>query len=321
MSSHLPRESDPRPLRKSARIERLKARLAYGALWTRTGGCRNRRISVMMRLRNEAEFVEPAVRSLVPVVDEVVLIDNLSTDGTAAAMRRLKSTFPDTVATYRYDHDVARVGSETWKLATEPISRRSPRLLSNYYNWCLQRCTGPYVLKWDGDMIALDSFRRELQGWRSGGSPVLVMQGLNVHHGLEHVIVERIADRASLLEGLEVPGLPRWVTRLTYDYPEPRLFPKLFARYSAEILWTQTLHSPFWLGDAKRRYARTLQQPSFLHLKFCKRDPLANYSSDLAAVIAANIERGRRLEAEHREELIRWGLVRRSPDSTRSYSQ
>jgi glycosyltransferase involved in cell wall biosynthesis len=275
----------------------------------------------MMRLRNEEEFLEAAVRSLASKVDEFVLIDNLSTDGTPDVMRRLKSTFPTRIATYRYDHDVARVGSETWKLATQPVKRRSPRLLSNYYNWCLQRCNGPYVLKWDGDMIALDSLRRELQSWKSGGRPVMVMQGLNVHRGFENVVVEKSADRASLLGSLEVPGLPGWVTNLTYDYLEPRLFPKLFAHYSADILWTQMLRSPFRLEAVRRSYARILQEPAFLHLKFCKRDPVANYSRDLAAVIEANVERGRRLETEHQEELIRWGIVARDSEPTGRCSQ
>jgi len=307
--SHLPGRSDPRLLRESARVERLTARLASGVLWTLTGGGRDRRISAMIRIRNEAEFLEPAVRSLAPLADEVVLIDNLSTDGTADAIRRLKSRFPGKIVAYRYEHDVARVGSETWKLATEPVGARSPRLCSNYYNWCLERCNGPYVLKWDGDMIAVESFRQELQRWKRGGDQVLVMQGVNVHPSLEHVVVAKNTDRTSLLERLEVPGLPLWVTRLTRDYPEPRVFPKLFAHYSSDSLWTQTLHSPFWNKTSKRRYSRTLQAPSFLHLKFCKQDPLANYSNDLAEVIASNVGRGNRLEPAHREELVRWGIV------------
>jgi glycosyltransferase involved in cell wall biosynthesis len=169
----------------------------------------------MIRIRNEVEFLEAAVRSLEPLVDEVVLIDNLSSDGTADIIRRLESRFQDTILAYRYDHDVVRVGGETWKLATEPVGARSPRLLSNYYNWCLQRCSGPYILKWDGDMIALESLQRELQRWKRGGSQVLVMQGVNVHPSREHVVVAKNTDRASLLDRLDVPYLPGWATRLT----------------------------------------------------------------------------------------------------------
>jgi glycosyltransferase involved in cell wall biosynthesis len=311
VTSHRPSKSDPPLLRKSARVERLAAWLANGVLWTLTGGGRDRRISAMIRVRNEAEFLEPAVRSLAPLADEIVLIDNLSTDGTADAIRRLKSGFPDKVVAYRYNHDVARVGSETWKLAAEPVGARSPRLSSNYYNWCLERCRGPYILKWDGDMIALESLKQDLHEWKRGGGKILVMQGVNVHPSLEHVVVAMNTDRASLLERLEVPGLPGWATRLTYDYPEPRLFPKLFTHYSSGSLWTQALHSPLWKRSARRRYSRTLQAPSFLHLKFCKQDPLTNYSNDLAEVIASNVGRGDRLEPAHRQELVRWGVVGR----------
>lgn len=297
--------------RHSARFERLTARLAHGAVWSLTRAGRDRRISAMMRVRDEAEFLEPAVLSIVPLADEIVLIDNLSTDGTAEAIGRLKSRLPDKIVAHRYDHDVARVGSETWRLTTDPSDARSPRLTSNYYNWCLQRCRGPYVLKWDGDMIALDSLRQDLRQFRRGGSQVLVMQGINVHSSLEHVVVAKNTDRASLLERLDVPGLPAWATRLTYDFPEPRLFPKLFARYSSDMQWTQALRSPFWQATTKRRYSRSLPAPSFLHLKFCKQNPLANYSGDLAEVIASNVGQGPRLDAAHRAELARWGLVRR----------
>ncbi|UCG75345.1 MAG: glycosyltransferase [Gemmatimonadota bacterium] len=309
---------DPHAPNRAARRERRAARIAYAVLWARTGGGRDRRLSAMIRIRNESEFLEPAVRSLAASVDEVVLIDNRSTDGTAAIIARLRSSFPDKTVAYRYDHEVARVGTETWKLATEPDGSRSPRLTANYYNWCLERCSGPYVLKWDADMIALDGLRRDLELWKRGSRPVLVMQGVNVHPDLQHVVVAKNPDRVSLLEQLEVPGLPLWVTRLTHDYPEPRLFPKLFARYTSDMRWTQALHSPFYGSATKQRYSRTVPAPAYLHLKFCKRDPLANYSRDLAAVIAANVARGAALEPRYREELVRWGVPGRRPANPRA---
>ncbi len=266
----------------------------------------------MLRLRNEEEYLDAAVRSIVEVVDEVVLIDNLSTDRTPAVMANLKSDFPDRVEVYQYEHEVAPVGADTWKLVNDSPDQRSPRLLANYYNWCLERCAYPYALKWDGDMIALEGLRRRILRWKATGRPILIMQGANVHPSLEHLADARCTDRTTLLDGLEVPALPSWATDLTYDFPDPRLFPKLFARYTSELMWVETLDSPFYRSGARSTHCEEAESPAYLHMKFCKRDPFSAYSPDLAAAIAGNIVPGEPLTPEHSRELARWGVGRAS---------
>src|SRR5438105_10685650 len=113
-----------------------------------------KRISAMLRVKNEEAFLRVAVESIVDLCDEVVIIDNASTDSTATIARELARANPDRVRVCIYEHDVARVGSENRELIATAGGRRSPRLLSNYYNWCLRRCRMNFVLKWAGDMIA-----------------------------------------------------------------------------------------------------------------------------------------------------------------------
>ena len=259
-----------------------------------------RTISAMVRVRDEEQFLEVAIRSIADLVDEIVIVDNLSSDKSPQIIDALWKELPGRVRPYHYPHEIRRVGRENWELSDrEPDS---PNLSSSYYNWCLARCTCPWVLKWDGDMIALDVFADSLERWRVSDREVLVIQGANVHPDFEHLIAARTDSREELLERLSVKGLPAWVASLTLDYPEPRLFPKAGARYTNRIRWTQGFESSALDGKNVLRAA----DPQYLHMKFCKRDPYANYTDDLAEVIASNVVVGPPLALAMRETLRHW---------------
>jgi glycosyltransferase involved in cell wall biosynthesis len=262
-------------------------------------------ITAMLRIRNEAEFLEAAVRSIAELVDRILLVDNRSTDATPAIIERLLADYADQAEAHRYPHDVVRVGAENRRLSA--AAPDSPRLLSTYYNWCLARCRTPFVLKWDGDMIALPALADEIAAWRAGGRPILVMQGANVHPDRRHLIRARVEDKAALAAQLEVPGLPAWACRLTYDHPEPRLFPRAGAGYDDSLGWVERLASPCADLALKETHRHRAATPCFLHMKFCKADPWAGYSPDLARVIAGNVALGPALPADWRRLLERCG--------------
>jgi glycosyltransferase involved in cell wall biosynthesis len=266
-----------------------------------------KRICAMLRVRNEEEFLDAAVRSIVDSVDDVVIVDNASADATPAVIAALRADFPDKVVVHRYPHRIARVGSETWQLLAAS-GGASPHLSGPYYTWCLRRCTQPYVLKWDGDMIATAAFAAALADWRRSPVPVLVLQGANVHPDRRHFAAARSTDRAALLAQQRCPAIPQWITSLTHDCPEPRLHPRLLARYDHAAGFTQSLVSPFFDRRWRAALARRVPGASYLHLKFCKRDPYANYSDDLARVIHANLTHGPELDAPAASLLERWGM-------------
>jgi glycosyltransferase involved in cell wall biosynthesis len=254
-------------------------------------------ISAMVRVRNEEEFLFAAVASIVPHVAEVVIADNLSEDGTPEVIAELQRTFPDKVSSHSYPYVLRKVGREHMELAASASDTPSPHLSSTFYNWTLRRCRHPWILKWDGDMVATPAFETALAAWRASPRPVLVFNGQNVHPDRQHLIKARITDRDVLLARLTVPALPMWVTTLTTDAREPRLFPRFAARYDDATRWTQRLASPFEYRDFRKRARVDATEPCFLHMKFCKRDALANYSPDLAQVIADNIDVGEPLSA------------------------
>lgn len=249
-------------------------------------------ITAMLRLRNEAEFLEAAVASIAGLVERIVLVDNRSTDGTAEIIARLLDTYPDQAEAHPYPHPVARVGREQRELDARGEGGDSPHLLATYYNWCLGHCRTEFVLKWDGDMIALPGLAEAICAWRESGRPILEMNGANVHPDRRHLIRARIEDKAELAAQLPVPGLPAWACKLTYDHPEPRLFPRQGAEYDTSLGWVERLSGPYAAKALKDTHRFRAEGPCFLHMKFCKADPWLGYSPDLARVIADNITLG-----------------------------
>lgn len=258
-------------------------------------------ISAMVRVQNEAQFLYPAIKSIVDYVYEVVIVDNLSTDNTPAVIQALKEEYPRKVVCYVYKYTIAKVGTENMKLAQNAFRRRfSPRLLANYYNWCLKKCTKKYIMKWDGDMIASESLCSFLDQWRQNDKEVLAIRGANLHPDLQHLVVQGELGNAE--EKLpEQTRLFNWMSPYT-DY-EPRVFPKLHARYHCGFWWCERLQSPF----LDERYRYQPEGTSYLHLKYCKKDPYSNFSEEFREVIS-RIQPGPSITPELAATISRWGI-------------
>lgn len=264
-------------------------------------GDRNKEISAIVRVQNEGQFLYPAVKSIVDYVDEVVIVDNLSTDNTPAIIQALKEEYSGKVLCYVYKHKIAKIGTENMKLAQNIFRRRfSPHLLANYYNWCLKKCTKEYIVKWDGDMIATESVYSFLEQWKQGDKEVLWIRGANIHPDFQHLVVQgELRDVVAKLP--RSTTLPNWMSPYT-DY-EPRVFPKLRARYDCGFWWCERLQSRF----LAERYRYQPEGISYLHLKYCKKDPYSNFSQEFGEVIS-KIESGPSITPELAATISRWGI-------------
>ena len=194
--------------------------------------------SAMMRVRNEAEFLEASVRSILEMVEEVVLVDNMSEDDSPRVIAALAAAEPR-VKAFSYPHKVARPGEENRQLLASPEGWSSPRLLANYYNWCMERCTQPFIVKFDGDMVALPHMIEALEAFRSSPNQIMFNTGTNVHQSGTH------ADGD-------------WPTTSS----EPRVFFRRFARYAADFPEYEYLASPY----LSSRRVEVDTEPQFLHL-------------------------------------------------------
>ncbi len=107
-------------------------------------------VSAMLRVKNEATKIWLCLTSIYDVFDEIVLVDNASTDQTASIVHEFIRSRDDVrkIRLYTYPFNVSRCGEE--HAATPENSVHS---LVYYYNWTLSKCTRSYVCKWDADMI------------------------------------------------------------------------------------------------------------------------------------------------------------------------
>ena len=118
-------------------------------------------ISALLRIKNEEHSIKQVLLDCLNVFDEVVIVDNNSSDNTLAIVEDVQFGMPeaaDKIKVYSYPFDVARCGLDNY-LCPE----NSVHSLAYFYNFCLSKCRYSHVYKWDGDMFLpndmLNSFK------------------------------------------------------------------------------------------------------------------------------------------------------------------
>jgi hypothetical protein len=71
----------------------------------------------MVRVKNEEEFL---FASIADHVDEVVIVDNGSSDGTPAVIEALCGRYRGKISRHSYPFEIRKVGRENWELASHP---------------------------------------------------------------------------------------------------------------------------------------------------------------------------------------------------------
>lgn len=109
-------------------------------------------ISLFARLKNWEEFLKQTILSQESFFDEIILVDNNSTDETKQICLDLLNKFQNKIKFYEYTPEVYPVWHEKWS----SIKDNSVHSLSYYYNWTLSKTNYKYVAKLDDDIIAYD---------------------------------------------------------------------------------------------------------------------------------------------------------------------
>lgn len=107
-------------------------------------------ISACIRVRNESQFMAAAVRSIVDIVDEVVLCVQPSDDDTLAISHELAAKY-DKVNIYYYPLVPDWIDTPGF-YSKDPDA---PGHLVHMSNWALSKCSYSWILKVEGDVIAL----------------------------------------------------------------------------------------------------------------------------------------------------------------------
>jgi glycosyltransferase involved in cell wall biosynthesis len=185
-------------------------------------------VTALVRVRNEAPKIGAVLRAILPLFDEIVVIDNGSDDDTAELVRTIRRD-DDPAGKIRlesYPHRLARFGPE--HDATPADSLRSAVYFSN---WCLARCGRRFVCKWDGDMMPRREARapflellRSLDHHRIGCWTVAGQTAYRDRHGAWYLALGEINREVELFPngwGYRFVKLRHW-ERLD----RPRLAPK-----------------------------------------------------------------------------------------------
>ena len=108
---------------------------------------RKKWISWFARLKNGDDFLQKSIESIINFLDEIILVDNQSTDKTKEICLKLQKKYPDKIKFYEYNFEVYWVWNKKYDITPE----NSIHSLSYYYNWCLSKTNYQYAIKIDDD--------------------------------------------------------------------------------------------------------------------------------------------------------------------------
>ncbi len=248
-------------------------------------------ISAMLRVKNEEEYLYNSVTSIIDYVDEVVLVDNQSTDRSPEIIKQLKNMYPQKIKSYNYLYPMTKVGKPSKDLALK--NKKSPFHIVNFTNWCLGKCTKPYILHWAGDHLATPEMKQSIKKFKESPHQLYFSRGLNIYPDLKHSI-RTIKNKHNLEKYFFGGAFDNYLTKNTFN--ECRIFPKKFSCYSFDFPYLESFTNPF-LSFTKYIYFD--KKIMYLHLKFCKKDPYQILSNDLKNVITQKLEMGEKLNKKY----------------------
>ena len=120
-------------------------------------------VSGIMRVKNDAEFIEACIDSCIEALDELIIVYNDCIDSTPELIEKKRLQYPNKIKIYEYKHKVYGVNltKEEYEYVNN-LPLDSPNLLCNYYNYALSKVNYSYAMKIDADQIY---YTKELKKW------------------------------------------------------------------------------------------------------------------------------------------------------------
>ena len=196
------------PLGAGHGLRNLEGHTDFDIVWPWNVATLRRGATAVLRVKNEADSMRFVLPPLLRACDQVLLVDNNSTDGTGEAALAVASEH-GLAAKFRlldYPFDVARAGAE--HLA---VPERSVHSLAYFYNWCFSHVRTRYSWKWDGDMVLTTEGEVSMAdlSWQVGAADAVIRFP---RHGL----YLESADKAYLDLGLR--NIEEWGFPMTPDF-------------------------------------------------------------------------------------------------------
>lgn len=115
---------------------------------------KDRGVSGMMRVRNDAEFLHLCVDSCIEALDELVIVYNNCSDASPEIIEALAKKYPSKIKAYHYLPKILawnlteKTANDIMCGIVDPVNT-----LAGYYNYALSKTTYRFVLKIDADQI------------------------------------------------------------------------------------------------------------------------------------------------------------------------
>lgn len=126
-------------------------------------------VSGLMRVRNEEEYLEASIDSVIEALDELIICYHACTDQTPAILERKQKEYPVKIRLFHYTPQIYSHGLTLEEFDyVYNLPDDSPHLLSTYYNYTLSKATYRYAVKIDADQIYFKAyFTKICEAYRS----------------------------------------------------------------------------------------------------------------------------------------------------------
>lgn len=173
-------------------------------------------VSGIMRVKNDAEFIEASIDSCIDALDELIIVYNDCSDNSPELIYKKQAQYQNKIKVYEYKHKIYSINltKEEYEYA-KSLSLDSPHLLCNYYNFALSKVTCQYAMKIDADQIY---FTDKLKEWCDVYRHGVKVSSLTKLIGKCVWAYSRIVNKINIRRGKITHCLPQFVVRRFYHY-------------------------------------------------------------------------------------------------------
>lgn len=136
-------------------------------------------ISAIYRVKNGSEYIESAILSVSPLVQEIIIVDNGSTDGTKKIIEKLKLELKGIVNIKTFDYlEKTELAGDGY---LERVKNNPLGSLAKYYEYCFSLGTSDYLMKCDAHYIFTAKGLSEIQDKLKLNPDVVYFSGCEIY--------------------------------------------------------------------------------------------------------------------------------------------